>query len=231
MDIDFSPSTWEHGECPWGKEHKCAVKNISICDYFEGIEKITQEDISYAKEIGYIIKLLAVAKKYEKECEVRVHPTLISQEHPLASVSGPMNAIYVKGDMVGELMFYGQGAGGLPTASAVVADIINCYNVQCPISNFQFRKLKVKPIDEIESRYYIRLTVPDKHGVLAGISKAFADQKVSISNVVQKETIGKIATIVIIIHQAKEANLRKAIARLEKLSVVKDVCNVIRVGL
>ncbi|OGC35490.1 hypothetical protein A3J90_00870 [candidate division WOR-1 bacterium RIFOXYC2_FULL_37_10] len=199
--------------------------------YFEGIEKITQEDISYAKEIGYIIKLLAVAKKYEKECEVRVHPTLISQEHPLASVSGPMNAIYVKGDMVGELMFYGQGAGWLPTASAVVADIINCYNVQCPISNFQFRKLKVKPIDEIESRYYIRLTVPDKHGVLAGISKAFADQKVSISNVVQKETIGKIATIVIIIHQAKEANLRKAIARLEKLSVVKDVCNVIRVGL
>jgi homoserine dehydrogenase len=199
--------------------------------YFEGIKRITQEDIRYADEIGYIIKLLAVAKKSAAGLEVRVHPTLISKDHPLASVSGPMNAIYVKGNAVGELMFYGPGAGGAPTASAIVGDIIAIVNPKFQMLNLNLKSLKIKSINEITSRYYIRLTAPDKHGVLAGISKAFADEKVSIAAVMQKEMTGKTATIVIIIHESKEANLRRAVAKLKKLSVVKKVCNVIRVGL
>ncbi|OGC07577.1 hypothetical protein A2230_02150 [candidate division WOR-1 bacterium RIFOXYA2_FULL_36_21] len=201
--------------------------------FFEGIDKIEQEDIVYAKEIGYVIKLLAIAKKSDTSCEVRVHPTLIAQDHPLASVFGPMNAIYVKGNMVGELMFYGQGAGGNPTASAVVSDIIFCanYKIQSTVANYTSKKLRVKSIDEIESRYYIRLKVADKHGVLSEISKVFADHKVSIATVLQKETKDNIATIVIIIHKVKEKNLMEAVLRLKKLPVVKKICNIIRVGI
>ncbi len=199
--------------------------------YFEGITNISQEDIRYAGEIGYVIKLLAIAKKLHGACDVRVHPTLVPKDHPLATVSGPMNAIYVKGNAVGELMFYGQGAGGMATASAVVGDIIAVANDKSQITNYKQQKIKIKPISEITSRYYIRLAVPDRHGVLSGISKAFADEKVSIETVVQKEIAGRVATIVIIIHEAKEENIRKAIARLKKMRVVKQVNNVIRVGL
>lgn len=199
--------------------------------YFEGISKITQEDIRYADEIGYTIKLLAISKKSAGSLEVRVHPTLIPKDHPLASVSGAMNAIYVTGNMVGELMFYGPGAGGAPTASAIVGDIIAIVYPKFQMLKPHLKALTIKPINEILSRYYIRLTAPDRHGVLAGISKAFADENVSIAAVMQKETIGKTATIVIIIHEAKEENLRKAIAKLKKLPVVKEISNVIRVGL
>lgn len=200
-------------QIPWDKVH------------FEGIGKITQEDIQYAYEIGYVIKLLAVAKDLNGQVEVRVHPTLVPHDHPLSSVSGPMNAIYVKGDAVGELMFYGQGAGGLATASAVVSDIISL-GTSNKVSHYtHWKTAKVRPIEEIESRYYVRLTAPDRHGVLAGISKAFADEKVSIAAVVQKENKGRQATIVIIIHRAREANLKRALKRL------KRVDNVIRVGL
>jgi homoserine dehydrogenase len=142
-----------------------------------------------------------------------------------------MNAIFVIGNMVGELMFYGQGAGGAPTASAIVGDIISIVNPKFQMLKPHLKALRIKPINEISSRYYIRLTTPDRHGVLAGISKAFADENVSIAAVMQKETVGKTATIVIIIHEAKEENLRKAIAKLKKLPVVKEVSNVIRVGL
>lgn len=197
--------------------------------YFEGISRITQEDIRYAEEIGYVIKLLAIAKKVGGQIEVRVHPTLVPKDHPLSFIPGPMNAIYVRGDAVGELMFYGQGAGGMATASAVIADILSIQKSNPEIESLE--KGKLRPMEEIESRYYIRLTAPDRHGVLAGISRAFAEQKVSIAAVVQKETKGKTAAIVIIIHQAKEANLRRAVAKLKKLSVVKEVNNVIRVGL
>jgi len=197
---------------------------------FEGISRITQEDIRYAFDIGYVIKLLAVAKKVKGELEVRVHPTLVPQSHPLASVRGPMNAIYVKGRSVGELMFYGQGAGGRPTASAVVADILNVVE-QPGCRNSGLKKLKIKGLSDTLSRYYIRLTAPDRHGVLAGISKAFADQKVSIQAVMQKETAGKAATIVVIVHQTPEKNLRKAIEKIKRLPVVRQVNNVIRVGL
>ena len=199
--------------------------------YFEGVSRISQEDIRFADEIGYVIKLLAIAKKTKDGCEIRVHPTLIPKDHQLAYVSGAMNAIYVKGNAVGELMFYGQGAGGRPTASAVVSDIISIASSGSKPQTAKQKEIKIKPIGETVSRYYIRLSAPDKHGVLAGISKAFSDHGVSIAAVMQKETIGNVATIVIIIHEAKEANLRKALSKLSKLAVVKKICNIIRVGL
>ncbi|MCX5751162.1 MAG: homoserine dehydrogenase [Candidatus Saganbacteria bacterium] len=200
--------------------------------YVEGISKITQEDISYAAEIGYVIKLLAVVKSLGKKVEVRVHPTLVPMVHPLASVDGPFNAIYVKGDAVGELMFYGRGAGSLPTASAVVGDVINITKHCCgfPVS-IPSKKIELASMEEISSRYYVRLTAADRHGVLSGISGVFAGEEVSIQTVVQKENVGKNATIVIIIHSVKEKNLNRAIAKIKKLSVVKEVCNVIRVGI
>ena len=198
---------------------------------FEGIARIEQEDIRYAKEIGYVVKLLAVAKRKGNEVEVSVHPTLIPRDHPLSFIPGPMNAIYVKGEPVGELMFYGQGAGGGPTASAVVGDILKIANEQCPMTNVQLEKVKMKDVSETYGQFYIRMLVPDRSGVLAKISRAFADARVSIAVVNQRETIGKNANLVIVTHEAQQAELNKALARLRKMPVVRKVCNIIRVGL
>lgn len=197
--------------------------------YREGIEKVTAEDIDYAYENGYAIKLLAVARRSGGGLDVRVHPALVPFSHPLASVGENFNAIYVKGFPVGELMFYGPGAGGDSTSSAVINDIIAIKNDQCPISNVQLMNFSIRKIEEIESRYYIRLQAPDRHGVLAGISKAFADKKVSIAAVTQKEMVGSTATIVILLHQTSEKNLNAALAVIRRLPVVRKVCNVIRI--
>lgn len=196
--------------------------------YREGIEKISAEDIQYADEIGYVIKLLAIAKNSGGKLELRVHPTLVAKGHPLASVSDNFNAIYLKGEPVGELMLSGRGAGGDPTSSAVINDVIALAS-QRPLALNLKLKLPVRPIAETESRYYIRLQAPDKYGVLAGISKAFADKKVSIAAVTQKETIGNQATIIILLHKVAEKNLRAALAELDQLAVVKKVCNIIRI--
>jgi len=197
--------------------------------YCEGITKISQEDIQYADQIGYVIKLLAIARLVEGKLEVRVHPALVGKEHPLAAVSDNYNAIYVKGYPVGELMFYGQGAGGNPTASAIISDIIATANIKSKNRSAKLKKAKLRKIDDISSRYYIRLEAPDKSGVLAGISRAFASKKVSIAAVVQKEMVGNIATIVILIHKVPEKNLKAALKIVSKLPVVKKICNVIRI--
>ncbi|OGC23224.1 hypothetical protein A2291_08270 [candidate division WOR-1 bacterium RIFOXYB2_FULL_42_35] len=197
--------------------------------YFEGITKVAQEDIQYAADIGYLIKLLAITKKVGKEVEIRVHPTLVPKWHPLAAVSDNYNAIYVKGTPMGELMFYGQGAGGGPTASALVADLISIAHCSLPITHYSLLKSKIRNISQVQSRYYIRLQAPDRYGVLAGISKAFAKKKVSIAAVVQKEMVGNVATIVIMVHTVAERNLKAALAEVKKLSVVRKVCNVIRI--
>src|SRR3989339_1720078 len=198
--------------------------------YFEGITKITKEDISYAGEIGYVIKLLAVAKQKDGEVEVHVHPVMVSKDHPLASVGGPMNAIYVVGDAVGELMFYGQGAGGDPTASAIINDIIAAAH-GTPSQRRAHSKMRVKDISKTKSRYYVRMTVPDKPGVLAQISKVFGEEGVSIQTVLQKESHGKSAPLVIIFHEVVEENFNRALSKIKKLAVVEKVDNVIRVGL
>ena len=202
--------------------------------YVEGISHVTQEDIKFAHEIGYVIKLLAVVKKVAGEIEVRVNPTLVPVGHQLASVSGNLNAIYIKGYPVGNVLFSAAGAGGDPTSSAVIGDIIEVAKRvlmgDAPISWRPFKKIKLRATEAIRSRYYIRLKAPDRFGVLAGISKAFADAKVSIQAVVQKETVGKAATIVILIHEVLEKNLLKALSKIKRLSVVKEVSNVLRVA-
>lgn len=196
--------------------------------YFEGIAKITRDDINFSREIGYVIKLLAIAKKVNGALDVRVHPALVSKEHPLASIEGPMNAIYVKGNGVGEVMFYGPGAGGFPTASAIISDLIRIKDVRKPL---KLKRISLKNISDTSNRYYIRLQAPDRHGVLAGISKAFADEKVSIHAVIQRETIDKTATIVILTHKVLERSLFKAIRKIKSLPVVNRISNIIRVGI
>ncbi|MFA4906316.1 MAG: homoserine dehydrogenase [Candidatus Margulisiibacteriota bacterium] len=198
---------------------------------FEGISRIEPEDIRYAQEIGYVIKLLAAAKRKGEGIEVSVHPTLIPCDHPLAFIPGPMNAIYVKGEPVGELMFYGQGAGGGPTASAVVGDILKITNYGLRITNLKLEPVKMKDMSDNCGQFYIRMLVPDRSGVLAKISKVFANARVSIAVVNQRETVGKNANLVIVTHQARQADLDRALARLKKLPVVRKICNIIRVGL
>jgi len=197
--------------------------------YCEGITKISKDDIDYAKGIGYVIKLLAIAKLDEGKLDVRVHPALVSCEHPLASVSKNYNAIYVKGYSVGDIMFHGQGAGGEPTAAAIISDIIGCGNPKSKIQNPKLKRIKIKKIREISSRYYVRLLVADRPGVLAAISKIFGQKKVSIDAVNQRETVGSYATLVILLHKVAEKNLRAALGAIKKLAVVRRVDNVIRI--
>ena len=197
--------------------------------YREGIEKIAAEDIVYAGDIGYVIKLLAIARRSAGKLDVRVHPALVAKSHPLANVNENFNAIYVKGFPVGELMFYGPGAGGDPTSSAVINDILAVKNAECLMPNTELRNYPIQKIDEIESRYYIRLQAPDRHGVLAGISRAFSDKKVSIAAVTQKETVGNLATIVILVHAVREQSLNAALRSIKHLPAVHKICNMIRI--
>ena len=202
----------------------------------EGITKITTEDIDYAKDLGFVIKLLAIGKdSAEKGVDVRVHPVFLPKEHPLASVNGVYNAIFVRGNAIGDTMFYGQGAGSLPTASAVVADIVevarnmvhhNLGKLLCTC----YEHKKLCPIEEVESCYYIRLLVDDKPGVLGAIATEFGRADVSLRSVIQtRRNIAEHAEIVAVTHCVKHVRVRKALEALRKLPVVDEVRNVIRV--
>ena len=202
----------------------------------EGITKITTEDIDYAKDLGFVIKLLAIGKdSAEKGVDVRVHPVFLPKEHPLASVNGVYNAIFVRGNAIGDTMFYGQGAGSLPTASAIVADIVevarnmvhhNLGKLLCTC----YEHKKLCPIEEVESCYYIRLLVDDKPGVLGAISTEFGRADVSLRSVIQtRRNIAEHAEIVAVTHCVKHVRVRKALEALRNLPVVDEVRNVIRV--
>ena len=207
--------------------------NISLESiYREGITKITATDIDYAKEFGYVIKLLAIAKDTAQGLDVRVQPTMVPVDHPLASVSGAYNAIFVIGNNVGETMFYGKGAGMLPTASAVVADIIDI----ALEPSYRMRNI-VSPdkppisIDQISSKYYLRLCVADHPGVLAKISTILGNQEVSILTVLQKESQAGIAELIIITDKVNEGRLQSAVKEIANLDIVFAVASLIRVGL
>ena len=208
---------------------------VTIDDvYVEGITNISKADIGYAKELGYIIKLLAIAKDDERGIDVRVHPAFIPSTHPLAAVHDVFNAIYIKGDAVGETMFYGRGAGEMPTASAVVADIIDVarnikHNANSRILCTCFEQKSFCPVEQTVSPYYIRLLVEDKPGVLAAIAGAFGEQQVSLHSVIQKSKVANCSELVLLTNQVVDASLRLAINTLIGLSVVNKVCNVIRV--
>jgi homoserine dehydrogenase len=200
--------------------------------YTEGISKLTQEDIRYAEELGYRIKLLGITKKTTKGIELRVHPTLIPTRRLIANVEGVMNAILVKGDAVGPTMYYGAGAGGQPTASAVVADLVDVTRLitadpehRVPHLAFQPDRLAkdpILPIGDVETSYYLRMRVKDQPGVLADVTRILADSRISIGAMVQKEPEAgqSRVDIVMLTHRAIEKNVNAAMARIERLPTV-----------
>ena len=200
--------------------------------YTEGISRLAQEDIRYAGELGYRIKLLGIAKRKAKGIELRVHPTLIAERRLIANVEGVMNAILVKGDAVGQTMYYGAGAGAEPTASAVVADLVDVARMltsdpehRVPHLAFQPDRLSdtpILPMGEVETSYYLRLRVMDKPGVLAEITRIFADLSISIDAMVQKEPHEgeDQVDIIMLTHLTVEKHVNAAIAKIEKLPVV-----------
>ena len=204
--------------------------------YHEGISRLTWRDFRYARELGYAIKLLAIGKERDNAIEARVHPVFIPEESLLAKINGVFNAIQIESDLVHNLTFYGQGAGASPTSSAVVSDIIElAQNIHTGIGNRPVdspkHKKAIKHINEIETRYYLRMNVADMAGVLAKISKILGDYNISISAVIQKEAdlTSQTAEIVIMTHPALELDMHQSLEEMIKLDVVKEVNNMIRV--
>lgn len=204
--------------------------------YYEGISKLRSRDFRYASELGYAIKLLAIAKRSGKRVEARVHPVFIPAESLLAKVDGVYNAIYVSGDLVGNVLFYGQGAGPSATSSAVIADVINiAQNINTRRDNaprfIPEKTSGILPMEDIQTRYYFRMDVLDQAGVLSKISAAMGNHGISISSVIQKETdpSNRTAEIVIMTHPATEKAVQEAIKIINKLKVVKEISNFIRV--
>ena len=209
--------------------------------YTEGISKLTRQDIRYAEELGYRIKLLGITRRAPKGIELRVHPTLIPARRLIANVEGVMNAVLVKGDAVGQTLYYGAGAGAEPTASAVVADLVDVTRMhtadpgnRVPHLAFQPDALSdtpILPMDEVETAYYLRLRVLDRPGVLADITRILADLTISIDAMVQKEPGEgeEQVDIIMLTHLTVEKNVNAAIARIEKLPV--NVGKVIRIRL
>ena len=205
--------------------------------YVEGITDISLNDIRYAEQLGYKIKLLAIAKREKDALELRVHPTLIPRRHLLSSVEGIYNAIYVSGDLVGEQVFYGEGAGRFPTASAVVSDISDLANALRqdaqalkPQLVYRTDKRRIRKIEDIICRYYIRFMAIDQPGVLARISGILGQHKISIASVSQKERKrAKIVPIVMMIHEASERSLRLALKKIDRLAAIKRKTVAIRV--
>lgn len=204
--------------------------------YCEGISRLDARDFRYARELGFVIKLLAIAKQSDNAIEVRVHPVFIPQDSMLGKVDGVFNAVHVEGDLVGKVLFIGQGAGPEPTSSAVIADVISSARKIVlgvgSISTWRGDSGKtIKPMNDIETQYYIRLTAKDRPGVLAQIATVFGKNRISISSAIQPESdeVKKTAEIVIMTHPAREKAMQKAISELKKLEVVREINNFIRV--
>lgn len=204
--------------------------------YCEGIANIAARDFLYAKEFGYAIRLLAIAKRDDHRVEMRVHPVFIPQDSQLAKVDGVYNAVEVETDLAGKLVFYGEGAGGLRASSAVLADVLAiARNICRGVSNVPELRLEegvvVRPMSELNTRYYLRLNALDRPGVLAQISKILGDNSISISSVIQKESdlAAQTAIIVIMTYPAKEKGMQKALKQLKQLPEVNQVSNFVRV--
>ncbi len=223
--------------------------------YVEGIDRITPLDIQFAKKLGYVIKLLAITKAQyfnqphsgaEGEApsglpvegatrapviDARVHPTMIPEKHPLADVSGIYNAIFLKGDAVGETMFLGRGAGSMPTASAVVSDIVMAATGRgTSLTTASLRPMTLQSIEDLQSEYYLRFSVIDKPGVLAEIANCLGDADISIAAVYQRERdLGSRVPIVVMTHEALEKNVREALKKIDELESVLDESVLIRV--
>ena len=218
--------------------HKLAIltflgfgRRVRMADiYTEGISHVTLADIQYADELGYCLKPLAIAKLVDHKLEVRVHPTLLAKSHLLANVDGVYNAIYVHGDLVGAQLFYGRGAGQNPAASAVLSDLADvARNItqgttrRVSLASPAHKAIQLRRIDEIETRYYMRFLVIDKPGILARISGVLGRYEISIASVHQKERrAARIVPVVMMTHEAREANVRRALSLIDSLGVVKS---------
>lgn len=214
--------------------------------YVEGIENVDTLDLDLGRELGYTLKLLAIAKSHEKDVEVRVHPTFLPSNHPLSKVSGVFNGIMVEGDNVGEVMLQGRGAGSLPTASAVVSDIVSIAksislnigpDIEVTMINWKHKDLNLTKAKDFYTRYYIRFTVPDITGILAKIASVFANYNISIAAVIQKEKVVKlqkekqmsVVPLVILTHTASENNVQAAIKEIIKQRLCVKKPTIIRV--
>ncbi len=209
--------------------------------FINGISEVTSYDIQFAREFGYRIKLLAIAKMEQGKLEARVHPTMIPGSHLLSTVDGVFNAVYIKGDAVGPTLFYGQGAGKMPTGSAVVSDLvelgrnllIQAIDRRVPLLSFQessIEKVPLKRMEEVSMPYYIRFSALDRPGVLSKISGILGRNKISISAVTQKgRKIKGAVPIVMMTHEAKEKNVRRALKEIDGLNVIPGKTMLIRV--
>ena len=204
--------------------------------YSEGVSRLAPRDFRYAKELGYEIKLLAIAKNKDSTIQVRVHPAFVPEDLILAKVDGVFNAILVDGDLVGKVLFYGRGAGSMPTSSAIISDTIDlAQDIYLGVSDRPRLWLDtvktIQNMSEITTRYYMRMNVADRPGVLAQIAKTLGDNKISIASVIQKETDEKAGTaeIVIMTHPALESSVREALKEVERLDVVQEIGNFVRV--
>ncbi len=200
----------------------------------EGITQISSKDIRYAKELGCVIKLLGVARNTDTGIEVRVHPMLIPDTHPLATVNDSFNAVFVHGDAVDDAMFYGRGAGELPTASAIVGDVFDIVrNILADatgrIGCTCYKQLPIKDPDDMESRFFLRLHVDDRPGVLASIASVLGNNNVSIAQMIQKQKDGDLAEIVVVTSGVREGDFNDAMLIIEGMNVVHKVSSVIRV--
>jgi homoserine dehydrogenase len=200
--------------------------------YREGITEITAADIASAAELGYVVKLLAVAEEVDGAVTVRVHPAMVPVRHPLAAVRDAFNAVFIEGGAVGELMLYGRGAGGGPTASAVLGDLVdaakNVVEGRKGATVGTLAAKPIRPVDDIESQYYLELAVADRPGVLAAIATEFGAHRVSIRSMQQRD-VGDEARLIFVTHTAKESDLRATVAALEGVDVVNRVGSVLRV--
>ena len=199
----------------------------------EGIENIAKEDIQHATEMGYVIKLLAIARQDKDGISLNVHPSFIRRSHPLANVGGAYNAVHVRGNCVGDVMFYGQGAGSLPTASAVVSDVMNVI-LHCNVNitgsrDFIWHDPKLKDQDTICAPYYLRMIVDNASGVLCSISSVLAKHNISIRSLIQKDETTEIAEIVILIDSSAAGLVRESLKEIEDLACVRKIANAIRV--
>lgn len=208
-----------------------ALEDVSV----QGISGVTKEDILYAKRLGYEVKLLGIAERSDDQIAVSVQPTMVKMSHPLASVNGVFNAVYVHGEAVGETMFYGAGAGELPTATSIVADLVAIVkNLKIGVNGLQdaatYKETKLKTDEQISSKYFLLLHVDDKAGVLARITQVFAEYEVSLESVLQQPNPHHPeAEIIVITHDANKAAMNKVLQAFASLDVIRKVKSIYRV--
>lgn len=202
--------------------------------HIEGINGVSARDISYARELGFTLKLVAIGEELEKGVALRVHPVLIPSTHPMAAVLYENNAMYVTGNAVGEVMFYGLGAGAMPTGSAVVSDLIEAaryinHQVDGDTLETFYNNINIVSMEELHSAFYIRLQAKDQPGVFASLATAFGDEKVSLDMIIQKRSVKGQAEIVLVTHEVEEKHFNRALGRVQRFPFIKEINSVFRV--